>query len=242
SGSFGSSPMSAPSEFGDFATELNLSSASTELRIADGDTPGVYDPLTTLAVDQWYDVWVHMDAAIDASRVWLKPSDGLSASSTNLLTNSQGTSTFGFRTAGVSGLQTFYIKTGSGGSPAFGPLLIDDLYLQTAAVDDLRNPLGPYFTADFNADGMVDDRDRSIWESAFGASNLGDADGDGATTGADLLVWQRQFVAGPLTSETPLALTAVPEPTACAIVCAIGACLASGRPVHRRSRGASIAG
>jgi hypothetical protein len=51
----------------------------------------------------------------------------------------------------------------------------------------------PYSPADFNKDGQVNGADLAIWQSSFGISALGDADGDGDCDGADLLVWQQDF-------------------------------------------------
>jgi hypothetical protein len=52
--------------------------------------------------------------------------------------------------------------------------------------------------ADFDANGYVDSDDLDAWRTNFGmaggaASTHGDADGDGAVTGADFLIWQRQL-------------------------------------------------
>jgi hypothetical protein len=58
--------------------------------------------------------------------------------------------------------------------------------------------LQPMTTGDFNADGLVDAADLTLWRDNYGAIGgapyaLGDGDGDGATTGADFLLWQRQL-------------------------------------------------
>ena len=47
--------------------------------------------------------------------------------------------------------------------------------------------------ADFNDDGYVSYSDFAIWQSAFGARDAGDTDGDGDTDGLDFLNWQRNF-------------------------------------------------
>ncbi len=47
--------------------------------------------------------------------------------------------------------------------------------------------------ADFNADGLVDSSDLSLWESAYGLTDVGDADGDGDTDGDDFLRWQQLY-------------------------------------------------
>ena len=75
---------------------------------------------------------------------------------------------------------------------------------------------GSTWAADFNKDGMVNGVDLTTWKSAFGVSNLGDADGDGDSDGADFLVWQRQYT-GP---NATAAAAAVPEPVSAAMAVA----------------------
>jgi hypothetical protein len=72
-------------------------------------------------------------------------------------------------------------------------------------------PTPPELTADFNDDDFVDDADLLIWRSAFGVSNLADADGDGASGGDDFLAWQSQR--SPFRDAASL-IVAVPEPAA----------------------------
>lgn len=82
------------------------------------------------------------------------------------------------------------------------------------------------FTADFDADGDVDNADLDIWESAYGATNLADADDDGDSDGLDFFAWQQQYT-GDLGS--PLAAPqAVPEPSgalSCFVALACGTLL-----------------
>jgi hypothetical protein len=73
-----------------------------------------------------------------------------------------------------------------------------------------------FASADFNKDGMVNGVDLTTWKSAFGVSNLGDADGDGDSDGADFLMWQRQYT-GP---NALAAAAAVPEPVSAAMAVA----------------------
>jgi hypothetical protein len=47
--------------------------------------------------------------------------------------------------------------------------------------------------ADFNDSGAVDGADLDVWETAFGSTAGGDADGDGDSDGADFLAWQSGF-------------------------------------------------
>lgn len=64
---------------------------------------------------------------------------------------------------------------------------------------------GETLSADFNADGHVDEADLARWRLAFGVNAQADANLDGRSDGNDFLIWQRQFngVAGAV---------AVPEP------------------------------
>jgi len=67
--------------------------------------------------------------------------------------------------------------------------------------------------ADFQRDGEVDAADLALWESSFGNSGLGDADGDGDVDGGDFLAWQRRFE-GTLVSS----VATVPEPNTLALL------------------------
>jgi autotransporter-associated beta strand protein len=86
----------------------------------------------------------------------------------------------------------------------------------------------PPTPGDFNGDGFVDSADLSVWSGNFGATDAGvaqgDADGDGLVDGSDFLIWQRNatFAGG---------ASAVPEPTALALV---SAALATLIAVRRR--------
>jgi hypothetical protein len=61
---------------------------------------------------------------------------------------------------------------------------------------------------DLNGDGVVNSADVARWRGAYGATANGDADGDGDTDGRDLMLLQRYYGAGALTT-----LETVPEPT-----------------------------
>jgi hypothetical protein len=73
--------------------------------------------------------------------------------------------------------------------------------------------------ADFNDDTIVGDLDFAAWTTHFGTdaganNGMGDANGDGAVNGRDLLAWQQLF------DQVPLAAAAgatVPEPAAAAL-------------------------
>ena len=74
-----------------------------------------------------------------------------------------------------------------------------------------------FLDADFDEDGDVDNDDLDIWQTAYGDTALGDANGDGRSDRLDLLVWQGQFGLG----LTPLAgiVAAVPEPATILLLC-----------------------
>ena len=87
---------------------------------------------------------------------------------------------------------------------------------------------GPMFReADFNEDTFVDVVDLAQWEAAYAVNATADADGDGDSDGDDFLIWQQQFGLPPLLSATT---TAVPEPSAAALM----ATIAAGLFVRRR--------
>jgi hypothetical protein len=69
--------------------------------------------------------------------------------------------------------------------------------------------LVPEQTADFNGNGDVDADDLDDWRNAFGVNDMGDADSDGDSDGADFLAWQCQLGSGQ--AVTP-ATGGVPEP------------------------------
>lgn len=73
------------------------------------------------------------------------------------------------------------------------------------------------YSADFNADGTVDNSDLSLWNAGFGMSRDadpldGDANGDLRVDSQDFLIWQRQFGKS-VTLSLSSAVQAVPEPS-----------------------------
>ena len=115
-------------------------------------------------------------------------------------------------------------ETGLGRSLQWAPVDLSDptkLVLEIVAADFLE--------ADFDEDSDVDQVDLDIWQAAYGASDLGDADGDGGSTGRDLLIWQHQYGSGVLL--TPAAAV-LPEPAALLLLtgCTV---LAGGAPRRR---------
>jgi hypothetical protein len=81
-------------------------------------------------------------------------------------------------------------------------------------------------SADFNLDGTVNGPDLVIWKAAYGATTVGNADGDGDSDGNDFLLWQRRL--GHVGAISPTS-AAVPEPSASVIACLAVATLASRR-------------
>jgi hypothetical protein len=76
----------------------------------------------------------------------------------------------------------------------------------------------PFFSADFDDDGDVDLTDLSIWKGAFNLNQLGDANGDNISNGADFLLWQQQLGSKP----TAVAASGnVPEPTALTLLATV---------------------
>ena len=64
--------------------------------------------------------------------------------------------------------------------------------------------------ADFNLDGMVDNRDLQNWETSYGSNGEADADGNGVSNGQDFLIWQQQTGLSHLQTG---GVVAVPEPS-----------------------------
>lgn len=223
--SFGLSFASFPTEFSDFGPELSLTNAQPELRIANSLTTGVYDELTPLANNVWYNVWLLVDHVNQTTQVWLHNHLGEFATSANQQQNADLEDLFGYRTPTSNNLVNFYIKTGSGGSGEFGPLWIDDLYLEDSSRLNLSNPTNP-LPGDFNRDGMVDTEDLARWQSAYGLNDLADADHDGDTDGSDFEIWQQNLG----NSIFPAAnVNAIPEPLSLLLALCLIFCLPLAR-------------
>jgi hypothetical protein len=179
--SVGMSGSTFPDQFGEFEPELGMSNSTTELRINDG---GMYDILTVLEPDTWYNCWLLINNIDDDSQVYLHAREGEAAESADQL-DSEGQTVFEFRSGSAGNLVTYFIKTGGGSGPS-GPLFLDDIYLEDADGLNLSNPSGAPCPADFDADGDVDTADLLFLLAAWGTAD-GDVDGDDDTDTADLL-------------------------------------------------------
>jgi hypothetical protein len=89
---------------------------------------------------------------------------------------------------------------------------------------------GPALKADFDKNNGVRGADLAQWTTNFATPSgadkaTGDADGDGAVDGGDLLVWQRELGAGTVVTTAPTAAT-VPEPATVLLVVLSAAAIA----------------
>ena len=76
-----------------------------------------------------------------------------------------------------------------------------------------QQQLAPYtFTADFDFNAMVNEKDADIWKASFGTNLGGDSDRDGDTDGADFLAWQREYTAPPEPLQSTANVEIIPEP------------------------------
>jgi hypothetical protein len=96
----------------------------------------------------------------------------------------------------------------------------------------------PFFSADFDNDGDVDNTDFAIWRNAYDLNQLGDADGDNDTDGADLILWQRQFGSHPGMGAGAGAEITVPEPKSLAAL--LIACFICAKPFGRHRRATQV--
>ena len=92
--------------------------------------------------------------------------------------------------------------------------------------------------ADFDSDFDVDGDDLVKWQEGYGDATAGridgDANGDQLTDGADFLIWQRQ-----VTEEIFESASAVPEPSAIALLAACGLAFTAHAASRRRCRNSS---
>jgi hypothetical protein len=220
SGSFGLSHLVSPTEFSDFGPELNLTNSTPDLRISSSGTPGVYDELAPVTADTWYNAWLLVNNSDHTTQVWLNDVGGAPATMLDKLSNETGEDVFGFRTVSMNDLASFYIKTGSGGSGDFGPLYLDDIYMEDTAHLNLTNPT-TLPDGDFNEDGHVDAADYVVWRKI-----------DGTAIGYE--IWRSQFGQTLGSGSATLYRAAVPEPSS--VLLLLGAVAACRRKRRTRAR------
>ncbi len=87
--------------------------------------------------------------------------------------------------------------------------------------------------ADFNKDGLIDQRDYNIWRWTDGTTvpPYADANGDGIVNGADYVLWRKAVAVNATRASTGLSFALVPEPSAVAL--AFGAIYISFMDVRR---------
>ncbi len=167
----GLSGLRFPSEFSDFAPEIGLanSAKNLDLRVWD-DEEGNYEIVHTLVPDHWYNLWVRIDALTNSYQIWMNDIPESDAVEADKLTATDGDDSFYFRSGTKSDLVTFYIKTAGGSSGTnFGPVYIDDIYLELSGDLNLSNPtiLEEPIPGDANGDGCVNLLDLAIVSASW---------------------------------------------------------------------------
>lgn len=114
--------------------------------------------------------------------------------------------------------------------PSFDPLLKLEVVYQ---FDSVALAVVPVVAGDYNADGVVDSADYTVWRDSLGQLGTGlAADGDlsGEVDSADFLVWSSNFGNS---ASVAFEQSTVPEPTTC---CAAMLCLGIAAVCRRRMR------
>ncbi|MCA9255424.1 MAG: hypothetical protein KDA33_07285 [Phycisphaerales bacterium] len=192
--SVGLSPLTNPVEYSDFAPEIGManSAQNLDLRVWDDDG-GMYENVTQLTANTWYNVWVWVDAASDTYQVWLHDRTGQDAKDGDKMSAPDGDETFDFRSGTSTNLISFYIRTSGGGSGTnFGPVYFDDIHLEVTDALNLSLP-GTVAAGDIDADGDVDLVDRDLFSAVLAGIDLdisrttrSDINGDGLVDGRDV--------------------------------------------------------
>ena len=113
--------------------------------------------------------------------------------------------------------------------PAIGPnVRLTTIY----GADNVTLAVVPIQTGDFNANGIVDAADYTVWRNSLGQTGLAlpaDGDGSGGVDATDYGVWRSHF------GETPgigiIASGATPEPTTAVLIVLASVLLLSGRRI-----------
>ena len=115
------------------------------------------------------------------------------------------------------------------------PLLASGLkWVEEFTSDSLTLNVAYILPADFDGNGIVDERDMVNWDANYGGVDStrteGDANDDRLTDGRDFLEWQLQFG-----QSLPLAasIASVPEPLAASLMLLALLCAAVGRNANR---------
>lgn len=197
--SVGLSPMSAPSEYSDFATEMGLANSANnlDLRVWDEDI-GHYQDLIELEPDVWYNIWTFIDTEANTFELWLHDSPGQAADSQDQLSAPDGHDVFTFRTGSNSDLVSFYLKTSGGSSdPNDGPVYFDDIYVEATDALNLANPAVDACPPDMNNDGQLDFFDALNFLGHFAdGDEEADFTGDGALDFFDVQEFLNAFAGG----------------------------------------------
>ena len=111
--------------------------------------------------------------------------------------------------------------------------------LSDTALDDLFTVLA----GDFNADGVVDAGDYTVWRESLGQTGSGlaaDGDGNGRVDEADYAVWRTNYGAVLLSGLATPSSSAAPEPASMVLLLGIVTILAGGRLTRVRASGAPL--
>ena len=172
-----------------------------------------------LVFDQWYEMWMQVDHTANQRTRYYIAEDG---ESPQVVMN--GASEFwGHRDDSYSAATAIKFLTGGSSSGVNSESLV---YVDTVGVDptgfstnSLADGGGGFDPADFDESGSVDATDLALWQAAYGSTDVGDADGDSDSDGADFLVWQQNFTGVP----TVGGVTAIPEPSSFMLIAIYGA-------------------
>lgn len=111
--------------------------------------------------------------------------------------------------------------------PTLGTHAVLEVFYET---DGVTLAVVPSLTGDYNFDGVVGIADYTVWRNTLGATGIGsaaDGDGSGTVDAADYGIWRANF--GNVASASSPLKTAVPEPSAIAVVTLLGGILVLAR-------------